>query len=114
MSDENQNQSNYFGQSKRTETSSSKPIKTWSNLHEADTKRGKMCTHEPQLVLVALLIGWKSGAQTLNQSLSEVMQNQIYFADYFRHSIKNRSIIILSLIYCVCHMIANAQKGTVV
>ena len=35
-----------------------------------------MCTREPQLVLVSLLIGWKSGASTLNQSLSEVMQNQ--------------------------------------
>ena len=35
-----------------------------------------MCTREPRLVLVSLLIGWKSGARTLNQSLSEVMQNQ--------------------------------------
>ena len=42
----------------------------------ADTKRGKMCTREPQLVLVSLVIGWKSGARTLNQSLSEVMKNQ--------------------------------------
>ena len=35
-----------------------------------------MCTREPRLVLVSLLIGWKSGARTLNQSLSGVMQNQ--------------------------------------
>ena len=35
-----------------------------------------MCTHEPRLILVSLLIGWKNGARTLNQSLSEVMQNQ--------------------------------------
>ena len=35
-----------------------------------------MCTREPLLVLVSLVIGWKSGARTLNQSLSEVMQNQ--------------------------------------
>ena len=26
-------------------------------LHVADTKHGKMCTREPQLVLVSLLIG---------------------------------------------------------
>ena len=35
-----------------------------------------MCTREPQLVLVSLLISWKCGAKTLNQSLSEVMQNE--------------------------------------
>ena len=28
------------------------------------------------MVLVSLLIRWKNGARTLNQSLSEVMQNQ--------------------------------------
>ena len=28
-----------------------------------------MCTREPRLVLVSLLIGWKSGARTLNQSI---------------------------------------------
>ena len=26
-------------------------------LHVADTKRGKMCTREPRLVLVSLLVG---------------------------------------------------------
>ena len=45
-------------------------------IHAADTKRGKMWKHEPRLVLVALLIGWKIGARTLNQSLSEVIVNQ--------------------------------------
>ena len=35
-----------------------------------------MCTREPRLVLVSLLIGWKRGARILKQSLSEVMQNQ--------------------------------------
>ena len=35
-----------------------------------------MCTREPRLVLVSLLIGRESGARTLNQSLSEEMQNQ--------------------------------------
>ena len=35
-----------------------------------------MCTREPRLVLVSLLIGGKSGARTLDQSPSEVMQNQ--------------------------------------
>ena len=37
---------------------SSKPIKTQSNYnYVADTKGGKMCTREPRLVLVSLLIG---------------------------------------------------------
>ena len=47
--------------------------------HVVDTKRGKMRTRQPRLVLVlevSLLIGWKSGARTWNQSLIEVMQNQ--------------------------------------
>ena len=35
----------------------SKPVKTRSNLHAAGTKRVKMCTREPRLVLVSLLIG---------------------------------------------------------
>ena len=35
-----------------------------------------MCKREPRLVLVSLLIGCKSGARTLNQSLSEVIINQ--------------------------------------
>ena len=35
-----------------------------------------MCTCEPRLVLVSLLIGWKNGAKTLNQSLNEVIINQ--------------------------------------
>ena len=55
---------------------SSKPIKTQRKLHVANTKHGKMCTHELWLILVSFLIGWKSGAKTLNQSLSEVIINQ--------------------------------------
>ena len=35
-----------------------------------------MCSQEPRLVLVSLLIGWKSVATTLNQSRCGVMQNQ--------------------------------------
>ena len=35
-----------------------------------------MCTREPRLDLVSLLIGWRSGARTLNESPSEVMQSQ--------------------------------------
>ena len=35
-----------------------------------------MCTREPQLDLVSLLIGWKSDARTLNQSLSELIINK--------------------------------------
>ena len=35
-----------------------------------------MCTRQPRLVLVSLVIGWKNGTRTLKQSLSEVMQNQ--------------------------------------
>ena len=35
-----------------------------------------MCTRKPRLVLVSLMIGWKNGARTLIQSLSEVMQNK--------------------------------------
>ena len=35
-----------------------------------------MCTREPRLVLVSLLIGWKSGVITFNQSLREVIIDQ--------------------------------------
>ena len=35
-----------------------------------------MCTREPRLVWVSLLIDRESGARTLNKSLSEEMQNQ--------------------------------------
>ena len=42
------------------------------------------------MVLVSLLIGWKNGARTLNQSLSEVMQNQSNLLITFGHSIENR------------------------
>ncbi len=45
-------------------------------IHVADTKRGKTCASESQLVLVLVLIGRESGARFLNQSLSVVIQNQ--------------------------------------
>ena len=47
-----------------------------------------MCTRELRLVLVSLLIGWKSGAITLNQSLSEVMQNQSNYLITFDTQLK--------------------------
>ena len=65
---------------------SSKPIKT-----VADTKRGKMCTRGPRLVLVSLLIGWKSGVRTLNQSSRKSTKKPKQFGNYFQHSIENRS-----------------------
>ena len=54
----------------------------------ADAKRGKTCTRESRLVLVLLLIGWKSGASFLNQSRSVVNARPITF----RHSNENCSI----------------------
>ena len=48
-----------------------------------------MCTRKPRLVLLSLLIGWKNGARTLNQSLREVKPKIIR---YFRHSIANPNI----------------------
>ena len=65
-----------------------------------------MCTREPRLVLVSLLIGWKNGARTLNQSLCEVIINQSNLLIYFRHSIEKHSIVIISkllqiFVFCV-------------
>ena len=57
-----------------------------------------MCTREPRLVLVSLLIGWKNDTRTLNQSLSEVNAKPKQFAIYFRQSIENRSMITSSVI----------------
>ena len=52
--------------------------------------------HAPATIGFGFTSDWlkiKSGARTLNQSLSEVMQNQsnslIFFANYFQHSIEN-------------------------
>ena len=50
-----------------------------------------MCTNKPRLVLLSLLIGWKDGAKTFNQSLSEVTAKPKQFTNYFQHSIENRS-----------------------
>jgi len=64
---------------------STKPIKTRKKLHVADAKRGNMCTSESRLVLVSLLIGWQSGASSLSQSFSVVIETKAN-ANYFRHS----------------------------
>ena len=40
-------------------------------------KRGKASASKSRLVLVLLLIGWKSGANFANQSQSQVHQNQL-------------------------------------
>ena len=47
---------------------------------------------ESWFALALLLIGRKSGANSLNQSLSVVMQNQSKRKYFFRHSSKNRSM----------------------
>ena len=53
----------------------------WANqnanqLHVAGAKRGKIRAYISRLVLVLLLIGWESGASFVNQSQSEVKQDQ--------------------------------------
>ena len=63
-----------------------------------------MCTREPRLLLVSLLIGWKSGARTLKQSLSEVNAKPKQLANYCRHSIENRSIVFL-IGFCSDHLV---------
>ena len=66
----------------------SEPIKTRSNYrHVADAKRCKTWVSKSQLVLVVLLIGWKSGASFLSQSFSVESAKQITF----RHSNENHS-----------------------
>ena len=50
-----------------------------------------MC--EPQLVFVSLVIGWKSGVTTLNQSLSQVMQNQSNLLITFNTQLKIPSLL---------------------
>ena len=65
----NQNQSNYSDQSQQ-EKQLNKPITIPSNYLETCSKRGKSHTHMVRLVLVLLLIGWKTGASLLSQSLS--------------------------------------------
>ena len=58
-----------------------------------------MC--ELRLVLVPLLIGWKSGARTLNQSLSEVMQNQSNYIITFDTQLKTTLLLICFIYLCV-------------
>ena len=74
--------------------SQSTQIIQWTNqnskyLHVADAKRGKKRASESRLVLVLLLIGWKSGASFLNQSGGVVNAMPITF----RHSGENRFIV---------------------
>ena len=52
-----------------------------------------MCTCKPRLVLVSLLIGWKSGVGTLNQSVNEVMQNQSNWLITFDTQLKTALIL---------------------
>ena len=54
-----------------------------------------MCTHKQRLVLVSLLIGWKNGARTSNQSVSGVMQNQSNLLITFDTQLK-------TALFCVC------------
>jgi len=74
----NENQSNYNGQSQRTQTI--QWISTGHNSNQIDiaarTNRGKQCMSESRSVLVLLPIGWESGTKFLNQSQSLVMQIQ--------------------------------------
>ena len=53
----------------------------WTNqnskqIHEAGAKRGKTRASKSRLVLVLLLIGWKSGAILFSQSQNVAVQNQ--------------------------------------
>ena len=52
------------------------PIRFLSKCMQPAPNAGKMRACKSQLVLVQLLIGWKSGASFANQSQSEVKQNQ--------------------------------------
>ena len=61
-----------------------------------------MCTREPRLVLVSLLIGWKSGARTFNQSsLSEVIITQSNSLITFDTQLKTALCSEMSLIRCM-------------
>ena len=52
-----------------------------------------MCTREPRLVLVSLLIGWKNGARTLNQSLNEVIIDQSNYLITFDTQLKTTLLV---------------------
>jgi len=85
-----QTQSCHSGQSQGTRTIQ------WTNqdskwFHAADAKRGNMCANESRLILVLLLIKWKSGASFLSQSCSVVMRKPTTF----RHSNEIRSIALI-------------------
>ena len=64
----NQNQSNYSDQSQQEQTA------LWTNhnsyqLSATRSKRGKNHTYVVRLILVLLVIGWKTGASLFSQSL---------------------------------------------
>ena len=69
----------------------SEPIKTRSN-YTFQQKARENAHARVTIGFGSLLIGWKSGARNLNQSLGEVNAKPKQFANYFRHSIENRSI----------------------
>ena len=69
MTVEKQNQSNYSDQSQQKQTA------PWTNhnskqLPVTRLKRGKNHAYMVRLLLVLLLVGWKTGASLLRQSLS--------------------------------------------
>ena len=68
----NQNPSNHSDQSQQTQTTQ------WTNQNtkKVYVKRGKMRACNSRLILLLLLIDWESGASFVNQSQSEVMQNE--------------------------------------
>ena len=70
-----------------------------------------MCTPEPRLVLVSLLIDWKNGARTLNQSLSEVIINQSNYLITFDTQLKTALIIIIIIIVVVEYSNDASQQG---
>ena len=65
-----------------------------------------MCARKPRLVRVSLLVGWRNGARTSNQSLSEVMQTQSYSLITFDTQLKTALMDNLSnfLLYLFCRL----------
>ena len=65
----NQNQSNYSDQSQQERRAPWTNHNSWQSP-VTRSKRGKNHAHVVRLVLVLILIGWKTGASLLSQSLS--------------------------------------------
>ena len=83
----NQNQSSYSDQSQQEQTA------RWTNhnssqLSVTHSTRGKNHAYMVRLVLVLLLIGWKTGASLLSQSLNVAIAITIA-RNYFRQSFEN-------------------------